>query len=202
MTEPDDWRNYVVPKVADEGSHIKNAFGEVEDDAKRKDIVIVPADGGIDYMYAEGEILVREDHLERVLDILEQRTRRDLEDNEPQRIRHIIEGIVLLTLGGEHSRVSSALTAIEEQLPPGIATPNHVLTVAGGHGSSCPATEPEEVYDDIEPFPSVCHEGGAGVLIYMADTGLLQDSASHSWLEHGVRMGNPAEDSEIGRANV
>ena len=39
----------------------------------------------------------------------------------------------------------------------GIATPNHVLTVAGGEAGPCPATEPQEVYDGIEPYPSVCH---------------------------------------------
>ncbi len=37
--------------------------------------------------------------------------------------------------------------------------------------------------------------GGAGVLIYMADTGLLRDAAAHSWLA-GVRMGDPAEDAD------
>ncbi len=36
---------------------------------------------------------------------------------------------------------------------------------------------------------------GAGVLIYMADTGLLRDAAAHSWLA-GVRMGDPAEDAD------
>ena len=45
---------------------------------------------------------------------------------------------------------------------PGIATPDHVLTVAGDM-DGCPATEPEQVYDDTEPYPSVCPgHGGAG----------------------------------------
>ena len=71
------------------------------------------------------------------------------------------------------------------------------MTVAGGVGSSCPATEPEEVYDDIEPCPSVCQTGGgAGVLIYMADTGLLRDATTHSWLADGVEMGDPGEDAD------
>ena len=65
---------------------------------------------------------------------------------------------------------------IDQQLGAGIATPNHVLTVAGGHGGGCPATEPRTVYFEIEPYPSVCPgRGGAGVLIYMADTGLLRE---------------------------
>ena len=40
----------------------------------------------------------------------------------------------------------------------------------------------------------MCHDGGGdGVLVYMADTGLLRDTATHSWLE-GIRMVNPVED--------
>jgi hypothetical protein len=192
MTESGDWREFVVPKVADETDLIIRSFAEGPDG---REIEVVTANGGIDFMYAEGEILVREEHLARVLEILEQPTRGDLERDEPDRIQRVIEGVVLLRLGGE--RFSLALDALEEidrQLSPGIATPNQVLTVAGGHGSGCSATEPQEVYYDIEPFPSVCHDGGgAGVLIYMADTGLLQDAATHSWLQ-GVQMRNLIED--------
>jgi hypothetical protein len=193
MTESGDWREVVVPKVADETDLIIRSFAEAPG---AKVIKVVTVDGGIDFMYAEGEILVREDHLDRVLEILEQPTRSDIERAEPDRIRRVIEGVVLLTLGRErYSLALDALEAIDQQLSPGIATPNQVLTVAGGHGSGCSATEPQEVYYEIEPFPSVCHDnGGAGVLIYMADTGLLQDAATHSWLAYGVQMGNPLED--------
>ena len=188
MTESGDWRNwqdFVIPKVLDETTFIVNAF-----EAVGKNITVVPVDGGIDYMFNEGEILVREQHLDRVLEIL------GLE-REPDRIQEVIERVVLLSLrDSRHPLVFNALNAIDAQLPRGSATPNHVVTVAGGHGSNCPATEPEEVYYDIEPFPSVCHEGGAGVLVYMADTGLLRDAATHPWLEYGVRMGDPAEDCD------
>jgi hypothetical protein len=66
-----------------------------------------------------------------------------------------------------------------------------VLTAAGPVIHPCPATEPEEVYDDTEPNPSVdVDNGGAGVLIYVADTGLLDGAAdSHQWLK-GVQ-GDP-----------
>jgi len=193
MTESVDWHENVVPKVADETDLIIDAFAGAEP-PDRRTIKVLTRDGGIDFMYSEGEILVREDHLERVLEILEQPTRIDIEQNEPDRIQRVIEGVVLLRLGGERYSLSlDALDAIDQQLSPGIATPNQVLTVAP-EGSGCSATEPGEVYYEIEPFPSVCHDGGAGVLIYMADTGLLQDAATHSWLAYGVRMGNPVED--------
>jgi len=194
MTESDDWRSSLTPKVADETEQIIRSFGEAPDGGK--EIKIVPAHGGIGHIYAEGEILVREQHLARVLEILEPGSDPEQVRNDPARVRRVIEGVVLLTLSESQPLALGALDAIDQQLGRGIATPNHVLTVANGVASGCPATEPQEVYYHIEPFPSVCHDGGgAGVLVYMADTGLLRDTASHPWLE-GVRMANPVEDAD------
>ncbi len=194
MTESDDWRSSVVPKVADETGHIIRSFSEAPGGGK--EIKVVPANGGIGHMYAEGEILVREEHLDRVLEILEPDADRDQLRGDPARVRSVIDGVVLFTLGDSQPQALDALSTVDQQLGAGIATPNHVLTVAGGQGGVCPATEPQEVYYDIEPFPSVRHDGGgAGVLVYMADTGLLRDTAMHSWLE-GVRMANPVEDAD------
>jgi hypothetical protein len=191
MTESEDWRSSLVPKVADEIDHIIRSFSEAPGGGR--EIKVVPADGGVGHMYAEGEILVREDHLGRVLEILEPQAELDQVRNDPARVRRVIEGVALLALGGQ-SLAIDAIDAIDLQLGRGIATPNHVLTVAGGTVGSCPATEPQEVYYDIEPFPSVSFDGwGSGALVYMADTGLLRDAATHSWLE-GVRMANPVED--------
>ena len=202
MTKPGDWRDGLQPRIADETDYIKAAFrnpprrkGAARPQGKK--IVAIPApDGGIDYMFAEGEILVRDQQLERVLEILEHPSRRELEAARPSPVRSVIAGVTLLTSLGRYRTTLDALNAIDERLGRGIATPNHVMTVAGGVGSSCPATEPEEVYDDIEPYPSVCHDnGGAGVLIYLADTGLLRDAADHSWLA-GVQLVDPAEDAD------
>jgi hypothetical protein len=189
MTESDDWRDSVIPKAADEADHVIRSFREAPDGGK--EIKVVPANGGIGHIYAEGEILVREEHLDRVLEILEPGAERD-----EARIRRVIDGVALLTLGEPQSLALDAIDAIDQQVGPGIATPNHVLTVAGGQPTICPATEPQEVYYDIEPFPSARHDGGGdGVLVYMADTGLLRDTATHSWLQ-GVRMANPLEDAD------
>jgi Subtilase family len=186
MTESDDWRSSVIPKVANEIDHIIRSFSEAP--RAGNEIKVASANGGVGQMYAEGQILVLENHLDRVLEILEPGVERD-----PARVRRVIEGVVLLTLGTQ-SLAIDAIDAIDQQLGRGIATPDHVLTVAGGEPSSCPATEPQEVYYDIEPLPSVCHDGGgSGVLVYMADTGLLRDADSHAWLD-GVRMANPVED--------
>ncbi len=201
MTESVDWHDYVAPKVAEETDLIIRAFADAEPPGRRE-IKVVTRERGIDFMYAEGEILVREAHLEQVLQILEGRSRDDIEQNEPGRIRRVIEGVVLLRLGGERFTFAlDALDEIDQQLSPGIATPNQVLTVANGEAAGCSATEPAEVYYDIEPYPSVCHDGGGnGVLVYMADTGLLKDAPTHPWLAHGVDMENPVTDVDpLGR---
>ena len=185
MTESGDWQERVVPKVADETRLIKNSFTEPPDP---KVIEVFTRDGGIDFMCAEGEILVREDQLNRVLETLELPSETNVEP--------VIEGVVLLPLReARYSAVVDAVEAIDQRLGPGWATPNQVLTVASGIGSGCSATEPQEVYYEIEPFPSVCHgNGGNGVVIYMADTGLLQDATTHPWLASGVQMQDPVND--------
>ena len=88
MARTDRWRNGLQPRVADEVDHIKEAFRNPprRKGAKRpqgKEIVAIPApDGGIDYMFAEGEILVREEYLDRVWRSRHP-SRRDLESDEP-----------------------------------------------------------------------------------------------------------------------
>jgi hypothetical protein len=202
MTEAGKWRNGLQPRVADEVEYIQAAFQNpprrkgADRPQKRKIVAVATPDGGLDYMFVEGEILVRDEYLDRVLEILGHPPRRELEQARQNPIRRVIAGVTRLTALGRHSTTLEALAAIDEALGRGIATPNHVMTVCPGQGTSCPATEPEEVYDDIEPYPSVCQAGGgAGVLIYMADTGLLRDAAAHPWLA-GVQMGDPAEDAD------
>jgi len=185
MAESGEWHERVIPKVADETRLIVNTFDEPPDPTE---IEVFTVNGGLDFMCAKGEILVREDQLGRVLEILEVPSGTDIE--------RVIEGVVLLPLRtARYTAVVDAVAAIDREISPGIATPNQVLTVATGEGSGCSATEPQEVYYDIEPFPSVCHDGGgAGVLIYMADTGLLQDAATHPWLASGVQAQDPVND--------
>jgi subtilisin family serine protease len=191
VTEHGGLRNGLRSKIADEVEHVVGAFRDHPDGGKQ--ITVIPANGGIDHMYAEGEILVREEHLDRVLEVIEHPSRPDVEQDG--RIRRVIAGHVLLTLGERHATVSEALDVIDQQLGRGIATPNHVLTVCGdGELTICPATEPEEVYYEIEPHPSGNHEGGAGVRIYLADTGLLRDAAEdHPWLA-GAEVQDPDVD--------
>jgi hypothetical protein len=187
MTEKGDWRCSLLPRIADEMGHIVGEF----QDKRGIGITVVPADnGGIDHMHSDGEILVREEHLPRVLQVLGRPSQDELEQDQ---LRRVIAGYVLLTLDEPHGTVAAALDLIDQRLGRHIATPNHVLTVAPGEASSCPATEPEPVYAGTEPFPSASTEGGRGVLVYLADTGLLRDASQHPWLA-GVRVGDDEED--------
>jgi Subtilase family len=186
VTGPRSWKGALEPRTADEVEQIVDAFASPDNGGI--DIgVVVTRDRRLNYMYAEQQLLVREQQLGRVLEILQRPNEADLDRDERGRVQRVIAGVVLLTgLGqtpdGEEHTVLSALAEIDRQLGQGVATPNHVLTVTGNTGG-CPATEPQEVYDDIEPFPAVCQDnGGAGVLIYMADTGLVASAPSHSWL--------------------
>jgi Subtilase family len=192
VTESASWRDELDRSIGDEVSIIVEAFAR-----RGIDIEVVTADGGLGYMFARGQLLVRDQQLTRVLEILGQPTEVHLRENEPDRLQRITPGVQLVTLGptpsGEQHVVPDAVSLVDRELGLGIATPNHVLTVCPTAGG-CPATEPEPAYAGIEPYPSVCHgNGGEGVLIYLADTGLLADPAhGHPWLK-GVRQGDAGD---------
>ncbi|HEX3488265.1 MAG TPA: S8/S53 family peptidase [Streptosporangiaceae bacterium] len=202
MATPTSWADELGPTALDQATYIIDAFAE-----NGIGLGIETAGGGLGYLYAERQLLVREPYLRRVLEILRReeeerepdRERDDLDavERDPEKVRPVIAGVVLLTLSEGQLGVPEALNEIDRRLGRGIATPNHVLTVQP-EVSGCPATEPQQVYDDIEPFPSACQDGGGqGVLIYLADTGLLPHaSKGHPWLA-GVRMGD-AEDVDSG----
>jgi subtilisin family serine protease len=186
MVEP-DWTQIPKQKIRDQAEYIWNQFHEDTGGNGGKDGHKEPSEGGIDvgvqpsadgvgFMYAEGQILIRENSLERVLEILGQ-PQRDVAEilRQPTGeapIEPLIDGVVVHRLPRELP-VLEALDRVDRVLGAGHATPDHVLTVAGDAGP-CPATEPEVVYDGIEPYPSVAPgNDGAGISIYVADTGLL-----------------------------
>jgi Subtilase family len=102
---------------------------------------------------------------------------------DPNRYPHVLPGLILLHISGKS--LPEVLEVIDRELGEGCATPNHVLTVAQGDSpdaevAPCAATDPEEVYEGTEPYPGICHSNsGAGVRIYIADTGLIPDAGSH-----------------------
>ena len=132
--------------------------------------VIDDGEGGVDYMCADDEILVHDEHSDAVRGLLNH----PADDVEP-----VTRGVMRhrLARAAEHRTAHEALGHIEANRGRGIAAPNHVLTVSGVVGP-CPATEPEEVPAGIEPYPAVQQSGGDGVRIYIADTGLVAETVS------------------------
>jgi subtilisin family serine protease len=192
VSEP-NWEQILNPKVRDQVRYICGEFGREgvaaelgePDDADKKggiDVGVTPSADGVGFMYARGEILVQEHYLEKVLEILDQPKVRLLDIRDAPKgsatVEPLIDGIVVLLLpqreDGSRIPVLEALDRIDRTIGPGHATPNHVLTVADGDVGPCPATEPEQVYDGIEPFPAVAHgDRGSGISVFVADTGLL-----------------------------
>jgi subtilisin family serine protease len=176
VAKKDNAEQELAPKIAGQVDVIRGAFRD-----QGIEIGILTADQGVSYMYANGQLLVREEYLEHVRDFLGEPRGRD-------HVEAVIPGIVLLKLTkappvDDPEEFDRLIARIDQHLGEGVATPNHVLTVAGEIGP-CPATEPQGVYADIEPFPSArADNAGAGVRIYIADTGLLPEAKTSPYLE-------------------
>ncbi len=128
-------------------------------------------EGGLDFVYQKGVILVRDGYLREVADVV----------GAAEVLDGLVHGVTLLSLAKAKVRdVIEALQRIDAALGVGVATPNHILSICPV--SPCPATEPEVVAGDAQPDPGRCDAGGQGVLIYAPDTGLLAGSGSHPWL--------------------
>jgi hypothetical protein len=180
VTEPHAWKRELKSRIADEAGYIRDAFhakGGV-------DIGFVREGAGVGYMYAEGELLVLDQDLERVINILRGLPGTQF-SGDP---RYVLAGLAVVSFTSDWT-VPVILDEIDRLLGEGVATPNHVITTAPsspsstGEVSPCAPVEVGEVHEGIEPYPSVCQSNsGAGVRIYISDTGLLPDADSHSWL--------------------
>ena len=184
VPEEHSWDRDLHVRIRDQVNHIVSAFAE-----QSVPVNVVPAgDGGVDHMHAEGQLLVRDEHVPAVHELLNPGV-----EFSADQVRRITPGVSLVTSanGGTRPTVPAALDQIDQLLGTGIATPDHVLTVAPG--GPCPATEPQEVYYETEPYPSVrTDNSGAGIRVYVADTGLLKDAeAGHPWLKGVQRAPNP-----------
>jgi Subtilase family len=161
----------------------------------------------VDYMYAKGHILVRDEHLDRARLIV----RALAGQRKGPAVTPVIRGLHEVALPATIS-VSDALKAVRhgtdavdrkirrphEGLGAGVAAPDHLISLAvrapipAGAGGTCPASEPDAdgVGDVPVPPPAANPAAGAGVRIVVVDTGIDLDACgSHPWL-HGV-TGDP-----------
>jgi hypothetical protein len=181
-------------------SEIDTAPHPMKPGAPTPDAILWP----VDYMYAAGHILVRDEYVERVRPIV-RGLRRGFRA-EPE-ATPVIRGLHRLTLP-RGVRVHEALDAVKhgtrakggrhEGVGGSVAGPDHIVSLTGrkptgnGAGGTCPASEPHPTASNATPFPAPVADAtaGKGVRIVVLDTGI--DSAAvqaHAWL-HGV-TGDP-----------
>jgi hypothetical protein len=176
VTGHDDWGARLRPRIGDEVRYIVDAFA-----ARGINVGVETRGAGVGYLYAEGELLVLEQYVEPVREILDRREPDQAGGAPSERPERVLRGLVLLRFTGKP--VPEVLEQIDRELGEGCASPNHILTVSNGEVSPCAATDPQEVCEGTEPYPSVCHSNsGAGVRIFIADTGRLPDAGTHPWL--------------------
>jgi subtilisin family serine protease len=198
VTEENGENSELLPYVRAQVDYIIGEFDR-KFDSQGPAIKVVPHDGGVGFMYAEGQLLVRDEYLDRVLALLEppQEPEQGPSDDRAAQapdgtalVEPVIRGVALVRLRQRYGRPSvlETLDRIDAAFGSGAATPNQVLTVCP-EIAPCAATEPEIVDDRTEPYPGICHaSSGAGVMIYIADTGLVHLPAKHHpWLRdvHG-----------------
>jgi len=157
-------------------------------------------DGDIDYLYQRDVILLRRENLASV-----QGTLKEVFDVEGTIIplvgpaRRLQDHLILLSVARIRSDVPRILDAIDARLGSRIATPHHVLSVAGVDPvPNCPPSEPQPVAKTARPVPGVRRASpefsrdGAGVRLYVADTGLVAKAQEdHLWLAGAT--GDPDE---------
>src|ERR1022692_4071651 len=138
VTAQGSLRENLTPKIADQVEYIVCAFQREE-----IEIGVEKVDGGVDYMYAEGQLLVRDEYLDRVLDIIRpleepdperaepdpERAEPGPERAEPGRVQRVIAGVVLLTLRGTRLTVRDALIAIDRRVGGGVGAADHGVSL-------------------------------------------------------------------------
>jgi subtilisin family serine protease len=133
------------------------------------------ARGEVDYLHRERTLLVRDEDVDRVTAVV---------PSTPVAHDNNLRGLTRLAFhASERRSVEEACADLDREHGEGVATPDHILYVC--IGSSCPATEPEEVPVGAGPDPGVSAEtrDGDGILVAVLDSGLLPGAPEeHTWL--------------------
>jgi subtilisin family serine protease len=127
----------------------------------------------MEYLYVEGDLMVRDVDLARVRAIVPGRV-----------VDAVINGVSLFRPYG-HS-TTAALERIEREHGLGVAMPNHIHYVTPA--SCCPATEPKPqpaIPPDPPPLAGAGSGYGAGAFVSVVDTGFIPAlvDLQHDWLD-------------------
>src|SRR2546430_283778 len=154
---------------------------------------------GIQYLYRQHHILVRDEYVERVMRLIP-----GSEVREP-----VVHGVTLLRVpdpaldtlarirgpvagrpegaAPEGAAPQARRGADEAPLGPGVASVDHLISICpppDGTGAGCPATEPDPD-PHMVPDPGVTSDcaAGEGIRVVVVDTGLDPDSVTtHRWM--------------------
>jgi len=143
----------------------------------------------VEFIYRRDHLLVRDQDVRRLPQA----------DVRAEVVRHPVPGLALVKVippGGaeQPENLLVTLARVDAILGPGAAAPDYLLSVSGhgkhisNPGTICPATEPDGVPRHAAPQPAVSTSccDGRGVLVAVADTGLLRGAPElHPWM-HGV----------------
>lgn len=151
---------------------------------------------GVEYLYREGYVLVREEYAEPVQRLLPTRRSADNEEAAARRLEEpIIRGLRRVRLAEGVSVIDACRTVrdgvvregavIAPGLGAGIATPDMLIHISGD-ALICPASEPGVVPQGTAPDPGPASDraAGEGIRVVVIDTGLDQEAASgHLWMK-------------------
>lgn len=88
----------------------------------------------------------------------------------------------------DHEALFAALEAAHDRLGPGVAAPEHLLSITPT--VDCPASEPDYEPAAATPHPLISESSsctGEGIRVAVVDTGLIWDAtARHSWLRGAI----------------
>jgi subtilisin family serine protease len=167
---------------------------------RRQDVAWEPADpddADEQWFYRPGELLVRADALDRVVEALRRlgvRSRRCADEDAPRRVQRT--SIVTLDIRSRQP-IPRLLDRLDEQGLGEVVSANHIA-FACPRASMGPATEPEEPRGR-EMLPRAADESaGKGVRVVVVDTGLLPEHTLHPPLQHDVLADvDDVEDKDV-----
>jgi hypothetical protein len=163
-----------------------------------------PGVDDVDYLYRKRTILARDQDAARVAGAIgaffDREGYGEVPEGDERQLRQervpATRRVIRFTLPDTGASVPAILDRLDQDLGPGVATPDHILYVCP---EVCPATEPIEVPPGtVDPVPppglNACGRcpcrgvrrpgcDGDGVFLSIVDTGLIPDAAAgHHWL--------------------
>jgi len=143
-----------------------------------------------DFIYRRGHLVTQDEELDRVTSAI-----RRPGSPEVAAVTQPAGGVALIRLAphpsgdpeAEHEALFAALEAAHDRLGPGVASPDHLVSITPV--TNCPATEPDYEPASMALRPLVSTRTcctGKGIRVAVVDTGLVPDASTmHPWL-HGV----------------